>query len=370
MTNGGVQLLQETGTEEVKTSVQDRILNAAEELFAKSSFAGTRISEIALKAEVNQALIHYYFDSKEKLYQEVLARLFQQWEVYVQAFSWERKDPALMIREYIKTHFEIKCRMPNLYKIFHWEALEGGELFNKYASSTWVQDFLDKADMFKQWKLAGVISPQANEKVILFSLWGMMNQFYYRSYDHMKEIVGTEGSLSELQEEIGEQMVRLALHGIMAKDDHALARGEAGIRRKITILAADSIPEPGARQEEQAVLLDALGMLPDAELHIVHDELQASALQGQDAMLIVFASTKFGEIPESVYRLLDRLENNPSLIADRFVGIWTMGNHPASDTLQRTLEDAFNRLGAFAVARIPGSSPRDYIKRCAKLTGM
>ncbi|WP_171056445.1 TetR/AcrR family transcriptional regulator [Paenibacillus sinopodophylli] len=352
------------GTEEVKTTVQERILHAAEELFARNSFAGTRISEIALKAEVNQALIHYYFDSKEKLYQEVLVRLFQQWESYVQAFTWVEEDPALMIREYIKTHFEIKCRMPNLYKMFHWEALEGGELFNKYASSTWVQDFLEKADLFKRWKQAGVIHSNVNETIVLFSMWGMMNQFYYRSFDNLKAIVGSDGNLEALQAEVAEQMIELTLNGILAKDDSSFLK-EPGVRKVATVFL-----EQGDEHEEQLKLIDALTELQGLEVKRVYDEEEALAMDEDAELLVVCASTQYGEMSEPLYRLLDKLEKSPSKIADRFIAIWTVRSSPAAETLQRTLEDAFNRVGAFSIARVSGQSPRDYIKRCAKLTRM
>ena len=50
------------------------ILDAAETVFATSSFSGASMREIADKAGVAQALIHYHFNNKEQLYEEVIAR--------------------------------------------------------------------------------------------------------------------------------------------------------------------------------------------------------------------------------------------------------------------------------------------------------
>jgi len=50
------------------------ILDAAEEVFASSGFNGASIREIASKAGVAQALIHYHFDNKEKLFEATTAR--------------------------------------------------------------------------------------------------------------------------------------------------------------------------------------------------------------------------------------------------------------------------------------------------------
>ena len=51
---------------------RDRILQAAERLFAEKGFDATSVSSVAQAAGVNKALVYYYFDSKDDL----LASLF------------------------------------------------------------------------------------------------------------------------------------------------------------------------------------------------------------------------------------------------------------------------------------------------------
>src|SRR5215208_4952795 len=48
-----------------------RILNAARTVFIRNGTAGARMQEIAEEAGVNQALLHYYFRSKERLSEAV-----------------------------------------------------------------------------------------------------------------------------------------------------------------------------------------------------------------------------------------------------------------------------------------------------------
>lgn len=54
--------------------VQDRLLDAAEELFCEKGFAGTSVRDIAASAGCNVASVNYYFGGKEKLYEEVWRR--------------------------------------------------------------------------------------------------------------------------------------------------------------------------------------------------------------------------------------------------------------------------------------------------------
>src|SRR6476660_2348313 len=58
---------------------EERILAAARKVFVKKGMAGARMQDIADEAGINKALLHYYFRSKEKLFevifQEVAAEL-------------------------------------------------------------------------------------------------------------------------------------------------------------------------------------------------------------------------------------------------------------------------------------------------------
>jgi AcrR family transcriptional regulator len=53
---------------------QERILDAAEALFARSGFNGVSVKDIAQAAEVDASLLHYYFTSKAGLYSAAIAR--------------------------------------------------------------------------------------------------------------------------------------------------------------------------------------------------------------------------------------------------------------------------------------------------------
>jgi len=59
---------------------EQRILDAARRVFTRRGTAGARMQEIASEAGVNQALLHYYFRSKERLsiavFQQMAATLF------------------------------------------------------------------------------------------------------------------------------------------------------------------------------------------------------------------------------------------------------------------------------------------------------
>jgi AcrR family transcriptional regulator len=55
-------------------STKDRILGAAEELFAQYGFSGTSLRQVTSRADVNIAAVNYHFGSKENLVNEVFRR--------------------------------------------------------------------------------------------------------------------------------------------------------------------------------------------------------------------------------------------------------------------------------------------------------
>src|SRR5688500_13463012 len=54
---------------------EQRILEAARVVFVRRGTAGARMQEIAAEAGVNQALLHYYFRSKERLAEAVFRQV-------------------------------------------------------------------------------------------------------------------------------------------------------------------------------------------------------------------------------------------------------------------------------------------------------
>ncbi len=59
-------------------STEQKILEAAISIFQKKGMAGTRMQEIADEAKINKAMLHYYFRSKQRLFEAVFMQAFQQ----------------------------------------------------------------------------------------------------------------------------------------------------------------------------------------------------------------------------------------------------------------------------------------------------
>lgn len=75
---------------------EEKILKAAYRVFHRKGFAATRTRDIALEADINLALINYYFRSKQKLFEVVMLQSFQR---FFSGFYVVVNDPATSLHE-------------------------------------------------------------------------------------------------------------------------------------------------------------------------------------------------------------------------------------------------------------------------------
>ncbi|MDQ7824405.1 MAG: TetR/AcrR family transcriptional regulator [Candidatus Eremiobacteraeota bacterium] len=74
-------------------TTQERIKHSAQTLFAERGFWGTSVQEIADKAEVNKAMLFYYFKSKENLYFSIIEEIFSAIIVRLEEKMKEKSTP-------------------------------------------------------------------------------------------------------------------------------------------------------------------------------------------------------------------------------------------------------------------------------------
>ncbi len=94
--------------------MERQIINAAEELFLKKGFTRTSTTEIAQKAGCNQALVHYYFRTKENLFNKLFEEKFMQ---FIESISIDEECKGGLkerIENIVKIHIDFLCQNPGL----------------------------------------------------------------------------------------------------------------------------------------------------------------------------------------------------------------------------------------------------------------
>ena len=88
-------------------STEQRIFDAAHEIFVQKGMDGAKMQEIADKAGINKALLHYYYRTKEKLYEMVAKAVLNRAVPTVQKMI-ESDDPLeLKIRRFVDFYIDV-----------------------------------------------------------------------------------------------------------------------------------------------------------------------------------------------------------------------------------------------------------------------
>lgn len=116
-----------------------KIIHAAKKEFANKGFSGARMSSIASIAGVNQALLHYHFESKENLYVNIFHHFVGDSstkyaeEIEAEIDSWNVPSDvelAAVIYFLVGIHFE--SHDDEMNKIFAREIAEGAGILHEF----------------------------------------------------------------------------------------------------------------------------------------------------------------------------------------------------------------------------------------------
>jgi AcrR family transcriptional regulator len=118
---------------------RERILRAAERLFAEHGYDGTSIRAIVAKARVNQAAVNYHFAGKDGLYREVLLAAFRALTQHQVAHAEEiralSREAALaeFVRQQLRP-LSARDELSRHLRIFNWETVRPTAVFRKLMS--------------------------------------------------------------------------------------------------------------------------------------------------------------------------------------------------------------------------------------------
>src|SRR6476469_2105507 len=98
---------------QIDATAEQRILAAAKKIFLSKGLDGARMQDIADEAGINKALLHYYFRSKDKLFEQIfmevasafLPRIFAILESEATLFDKIEKFCSEYISQEIKTPY-------------------------------------------------------------------------------------------------------------------------------------------------------------------------------------------------------------------------------------------------------------------------
>jgi AcrR family transcriptional regulator len=115
---------------------KERILEAAVKLFAERGFDATSVDEIARLAEINKAMIYYYFSSKDELLSSIIRKSINEFTSIIEEIDLSRFDNLEeMIKAIVREAINYIDGYNMVIKIFQRESLS--------KSSKWGTNIID-----------------------------------------------------------------------------------------------------------------------------------------------------------------------------------------------------------------------------------
>ncbi|MBU1014223.1 MAG: TetR/AcrR family transcriptional regulator [Bacteroidetes bacterium] len=97
---------------DINETTESHILNVAHEVFLKKGLDGTRMQEIADEAGINKSLLHYYYRTKQKLFEKVFKAAFKHFFPIVQANIIADIPLFEKIKIFVETYYTILQKNP------------------------------------------------------------------------------------------------------------------------------------------------------------------------------------------------------------------------------------------------------------------
>lgn len=186
------------------------ILAAAEEVFATQGYRGATTAAIAKKAGLPKANVHYYFGTKEALYQAVLQDILGLWLGELDRVT-EDRDPATALSDYIRAKVRLSRERPLASKVYANEMIRGAPHTRDFLKNELRNLVKAKAKVLEAWAAAGKMDPV--DPVHLISMIWAATQHYADFEVQVGALLGRRQLTAKDYEDAAETVVRLVLKG-------------------------------------------------------------------------------------------------------------------------------------------------------------
>lgn len=194
----------------VRQANRERILVAANGVFARAGFAAATTAAIAAAAGLPKANLHYYFGSKQQLYREVLARTLHDWLEPLQSLQPEA-DPAQALGVYLRAKMALSAQRPDASRLFANELRHGAPVLGDLMRSELRTAVRAKAAVIDGWVATGRMAA-VDSTHLLFTMWAATQT--YADFDvQICAVLGRKRQTARDHARATEHVVSLVLRG-------------------------------------------------------------------------------------------------------------------------------------------------------------
>lgn len=171
---------------------QIEILQVAEQLFAEEGFDGTSVRDIAKKANINIAMISYYFGSKEKLLESLVLYRIKSMSLHLENLYQENISPIEKIEKLVAYYIQRVNQNRCMYQILHFELSNKKREINLQAFTEVKNNNLKLLEnIIKEGQAQGMFQSNINVTLLPSTIIGSFIHFHMNK-PYYKEILGLQ----------------------------------------------------------------------------------------------------------------------------------------------------------------------------------
>lgn len=198
---------------------KDRILGAAEQLFAEKGFDGVSVRDIAEQAQANVAMINYYFRNKEDLYLGILENYLAEFNAELDKVLSSAADPLLRLELFVNCYSDFLFQKAISAQLILRAGLQNDHHIDLLARKYFSQVIMKGEQIIQDGIRAGYFRPM-DTKLATISLLGQM-VYFFAAAPVISRISGMEDYQQKYRQHLAQHTRSLFVDGISD-------RGEAG----------------------------------------------------------------------------------------------------------------------------------------------
>lgn len=173
----------------IQEANEERILDAALEVFSTYGFRGATIDQIATRCGLTKPNLLYYFRRKPDLYLAVLNRTLEMWLQPLEHLDADG-DPAREITAYMDRKLEMARDNPAASRLFAMEIIQGAPVLAPILSGRLKKLVDEKTAVIQGWIDAGRLAP-VDPYHLIFMIWAT-TQHYADFETQIRAILGPQ----------------------------------------------------------------------------------------------------------------------------------------------------------------------------------
>lgn len=196
---------------------EDHILNAAERVFQRKGMDGARMQEIANEAQINKAMLHYYYRSKRFLFEAVFTKAFSLIAPEINKVINDDTELFEKIRNFTYSYISFIQKHPYLPNFIIQELNRDSDFINVLQTKKGFPDFRKFQAQVENEVRDGKIKPIKAEQLFIHLL--SLNIFPFLAAPLIKGFLKiNDRTYKQLMEERKEEISNILINHIKVKE--------------------------------------------------------------------------------------------------------------------------------------------------------